>query len=366
MVIPVGQHARPQHFYQIDRRADGTFTETQLISVRYVPLVNTFQVPGVPPQSLEQALGDMPCVLPTPERVDGRPTVGDVVKIIKTQTASNESTVGTIGAILEDYGGEFPYKLDGIDKWRYSEAEVQATELQQDKADQSQGTKSAPTSPHAQFHGALENPQSPSHVLALAPPDVKTDSALLQPAGFHSAPPLDPREEEIFYEQRAQLYRHIDHANWAERGDGKVQLIRNKESKMVRFVMRDTSHRVVAGFFVVWHVSFCNLQSFAGSSKCWTWSCQSSSADGADTDTYALKLETPNLARQFKDAFEDAKGPKPKELEDMASAKQSSTESKSVIHVRVLEDCCPQESSGLTDRPTEVRCCLTCPGKEAC
>jgi protein-L-isoaspartate(D-aspartate) O-methyltransferase len=39
MVIPVGKQS--QHFYQIDRKADGEYVKTQLMPVRYVPLVST-------------------------------------------------------------------------------------------------------------------------------------------------------------------------------------------------------------------------------------------------------------------------------------------------------------------------------------
>mmetsp|Transcript_151396 Transcript_151396/g.263908 ORF Transcript_151396/g.263908 Transcript_151396/m.263908 type:complete len:432 (-) Transcript_151396:38-1333(-) len=53
MVIPVG--TRSQHFYQIDRRQDGSYTETQLMGVRYVPLVNPDWTAGIPPLAFEQA-----------------------------------------------------------------------------------------------------------------------------------------------------------------------------------------------------------------------------------------------------------------------------------------------------------------------
>lgn len=53
MVIPVGKQS--QYFYLIDRRQDGSYTETQLMGVRYVPLVNPAQIAGIPPQAFEQA-----------------------------------------------------------------------------------------------------------------------------------------------------------------------------------------------------------------------------------------------------------------------------------------------------------------------
>lgn len=53
MVIPVG--TRSQHFYQIYRRQDGSYTETQLMAVRYVPLVNPDWTAGIPPLAFEQA-----------------------------------------------------------------------------------------------------------------------------------------------------------------------------------------------------------------------------------------------------------------------------------------------------------------------
>lgn len=59
-----------------------------------------------------------------------RPRVGDIVRIVLTLSHNNRSTVGRVGAIAEDYHGDFPYKIEGIDEWRYAEAEVVLAEAQ--------------------------------------------------------------------------------------------------------------------------------------------------------------------------------------------------------------------------------------------
>lgn len=57
--------------------------------------------------------------------------------------------------------------------------------------------------------------------------------------------------DECIYKQRARVYR-LRNDEWKERGTGDAKLLRNKESKKIRFLMRqEKTLKVAANFYCI-------------------------------------------------------------------------------------------------------------------
>lgn len=65
--------------------------------------------------------------------------------------------------------------------------------------------------------------------------------------------------------------------------------------------------KVVANFYVLAIGTYCDLRLNAGSEKCWVWTAQDYSEGEQVVEQFALKFGTAELAKAFKDAFDNAK-----------------------------------------------------------
>jgi Ran-binding protein 1 len=55
-------------------------------------------------------------------------------------------------------------------------------------------------------------------------------------------------KEECIFRMRSKMYRFRDE-QWKERGTGNLKLLRNKDSKKIRVLMRqEKTHKIVANF----------------------------------------------------------------------------------------------------------------------
>ena len=69
-------------------------------------------------------------------------------------------------------------------------------------------------------------------------------------------------DEECILKMRAKMYRHRE--EWKERGIGNLRLLRHKETKKIRFVMRqEKTHKVCANHIVTCQAPFCTLTNMA-------------------------------------------------------------------------------------------------------
>jgi len=117
---------------------------------------------------------------------------------------------------------------------------------------------------------------------------------------------LAPKEEEVIYQQRAQLDRWRV-GEWKERGTGDVMLLKHKKHGSVRFLMwQEKTFKTVAKFSIVESSSYCRLRLHDSDRKTWAWewSCQDHSDDCINEERLALHLETEELANEFKQAFQ--------------------------------------------------------------
>ncbi|KAI5125046.1 hypothetical protein M0805_007470 [Coniferiporia weirii] len=113
-------------------------------------------------------------------------------------------------------------------------------------------------------------------------------------------------DEEVLFKLRAKLFRFDNGENaWKERGTGDVRLLKHKETKKVRLVMRrDKTLKVCANHMIS---SEMRLQPNIGSDRSWVWKVHADYADGvASSETLAIRFANAENANGFKQAFEDA------------------------------------------------------------
>jgi len=116
-------------------------------------------------------------------------------------------------------------------------------------------------------------------------------------------------EEEIqVYAQRSKLRRFKD-KEWKERGTGEAKLLKNPQTGVVRFLLRqEKTMKIVANHVVIQHDTYCNLVLNSGSEKIWVWTA----LDCSDSETpvaeqFALAFGNAELAAKFKEEFNQAK-----------------------------------------------------------
>ncbi|EEA05147.1 Ran-binding protein, putative [Cryptosporidium muris RN66] len=112
-------------------------------------------------------------------------------------------------------------------------------------------------------------------------------------------------DEEEFWKHRAKLYRFVN-GEWKERGVGNAKLLQHKETKKIRFLLRqEKTFKIVANHYVIQKGSFCKLTPNSGSNKIWVWTVQDFSED-QKLEQFALKFGQVEQADIFKEKFEEA------------------------------------------------------------
>ncbi|KAK6910345.1 ran-binding protein 1 [Kwoniella mangroviensis CBS 10435] len=113
-------------------------------------------------------------------------------------------------------------------------------------------------------------------------------------------------DEEVLFKMRAKLFRFAKESlEWKERGTGDVRLLKHKETKKIRLVMRrDKTLKVCANHIVS---SDMKLSPNVGSDRSWVWNVAADYAEGeASPETLAIRFGNSENANLFKTAFEDA------------------------------------------------------------
>jgi len=112
--------------------------------------------------------------------------------------------------------------------------------------------------------------------------------------------------EDVLFKMRAKLFRFdTNSSEWKERGTGDVRLLKHKETKKVRLVMRrDKTHKVCANHLVAAEM---RLQPNIGSDRSWVWKVAADYSESPPTaETLAIRFANSDNAAQFKTAFEEA------------------------------------------------------------
>lgn len=119
----------------------------------------------------------------------------------------------------------------------------------------------------------------------------------MDPPKLTTIPPLS---------RRAKLFRFVaESSEWKERGTGDVRLLKHKESKKVRLVMRrDKTLKVCANHYITSDMA---LSPNVGSDRSWVYNVAADVAEGEPTaETLAIRFANSDNANLFKDAFKQA------------------------------------------------------------
>jgi hypothetical protein len=111
--------------------------------------------------------------------------------------------------------------------------------------------------------------------------------------------------EECIYKQRAKLYRLRDE-QWKERGVGNAKLMRHKETKKIRMIMRQEKTLKPIANFNVAEDPLCVLLPMNNNDKAYCWSCYDCSDEESAVEKLALRLKDADLSQKFKDAIDAA------------------------------------------------------------
>ncbi|KAI5452372.1 Ran GTPase binding protein Sbp1 [Naganishia albida] len=112
--------------------------------------------------------------------------------------------------------------------------------------------------------------------------------------------------EDVIFKMRAKLFRFVTESNeWKERGTGDLRLLQDKETKLVRVVMRrDKTLKVCANHLISPEMK---LQPNVGSDRSWVYKVHADYAEGEPTaETLAIRFANSENASNFKDEFEKA------------------------------------------------------------
>ena len=112
-------------------------------------------------------------------------------------------------------------------------------------------------------------------------------------------------KEECIFRVRCKLYRLRDD-QWKERGTGNGKLLRNKETKKIRFVMRQEKTLKPVANFILQESPLCELVPMKGNDKAFVWSCNDFSEEEARLEKLAARFQTGENTALFKSAFEAA------------------------------------------------------------
>ncbi|KAG5979885.1 hypothetical protein E4U55_004657 [Claviceps digitariae] len=126
--------------------------------------------------------------------------------------------------------------------------------------------------------------------------------------------------EEQLFKMRAKLFKfNKESSEWKERGTGDVRILKHKENRKTRLVMRrDKTLKVCANHYIVPEMK---LSPNVGSDRSWVWNAAADVSEGEpEAVTLAIRFANSENANLFKDAF--IKGQKDNEaifLEAMAA-----------------------------------------------
>eukprot|EP00695_Tsukubamonas_globosa_P003188 TRINITY_DN509_c0_g1_i1.p1 TRINITY_DN509_c0_g1~~TRINITY_DN509_c0_g1_i1.p1 ORF type:complete len:199 (+),score=116.21 TRINITY_DN509_c0_g1_i1:69-599(+) len=113
-------------------------------------------------------------------------------------------------------------------------------------------------------------------------------------------------DEEVLFKMRAKLFRFDKAANeWKERGTGDVKILKHKDSKKIRVLMRrEKTLKICANHFIIPELQ---LKPNVGSDRSWVWTTPADFADEeAKAETLAIRFGTTENAQKFKEVFEEA------------------------------------------------------------
>ncbi|SCM02998.1 ran binding protein 1, putative [Plasmodium chabaudi chabaudi] len=134
-------------------------------------------------------------------------------------------------------------------------------------------------------------------------------------------------DESLFWSGRSKLYRWVE-GEWKERGLGESKLLLHKKNGTIRFLLRqEKTLKVVANHYIYPNESYCKLVPNAGSEKIYAWTVKDF-AEEPKIEQFALKFNTAEAAKLFKQKFDEAGKINLKLLDDKCELKTEKVEDK--------------------------------------
>ena len=113
-------------------------------------------------------------------------------------------------------------------------------------------------------------------------------------------------EEDLIYKGRGRLYRWRND-EWKERGTGDIKFLRNKETKRIRFILRqDKTLKAVSNFFISEQEPLCILKPHQDSDKMFIFNAYDCS-ENPQLEKFVIKLGNSDIATKFKEEFNAAR-----------------------------------------------------------
>lgn len=142
-------------------------------------------------------------------------------------------------------------------------------------------------------------------------------------------------EEQLFCE-RAKLFRFDTEANqWKERGIGEMKILKHKETKKVRILMRREQVLKLCANHII--SADMKLTPMVSSDKAWVWNAMDFSEEEMKSEKLAVKFKNCDIAHKFKQVFEDSQA-------EMTTKKDDNNDKKK-------DDKTPEE---IKDKPKET------------
>ncbi|RKP25014.1 hypothetical protein SYNPS1DRAFT_8801, partial [Syncephalis pseudoplumigaleata] len=110
-------------------------------------------------------------------------------------------------------------------------------------------------------------------------------------------------DEDVVFKMRAKLFRFDKESKeWKERGTGDARILKHKETKKNRVVMRrDKTLKICANHYITPDME---LTAHFASDRSWVWNVAADMSEGAPSmETLAIRFGNAENAQLFKDAF---------------------------------------------------------------
>eukprot|EP00252_Welwitschia_mirabilis_P018300 TRINITY_DN40671_c0_g1_i1.p1 TRINITY_DN40671_c0_g1~~TRINITY_DN40671_c0_g1_i1.p1 ORF type:complete len:215 (+),score=68.19 TRINITY_DN40671_c0_g1_i1:204-848(+) len=131
--------------------------------------------------------------------------------------------------------------------------------------------------------------------------------------------------EEVLIDLKAKLYRFDKDGNqWKERGVGTVKLLKHKETKKVRLLMRQAKTLKICANHLI--LPSMTLQEHAGSDKSWVWHATDFSDGEVKDELFAIRFVSVENAKSFKELFEEAAESQVKVSDESKKSAESAAE----------------------------------------
>lgn len=113
-------------------------------------------------------------------------------------------------------------------------------------------------------------------------------------------------DEDIVFKIRAKLFRFSKElSEWKERGTGEIRILRHKESKKMRLLMRrEKTLKICLNHYVNPDVE---LTENVGSDRSWVWAGVDYADEERDESLFAIRFRDSTNANAFKDSYDEAR-----------------------------------------------------------